>query len=251
MYKYQKYALNASRYNLNNARASAAYSAANFYNDLAAATALGSYKTSRRASSRPTASPPAPRHLTPAMRRQLAGQARSQMIPRDKLIDSSGRVLWPTERPDVPSNLAQGPRPTWTRRSATASDDLPRTGGPRSATWSTPRTSSATTARKALDHLKSDQPAEANGLATFLASLDYALTTMGDGHRPVGADHTTPRQRTEDRRRGPQGQPQVRPRDRPNPRARSPTTRRSSGGDILKNSTKPASGRTALDKRSA
>jgi len=43
-----------------------------------------------------------------------------------------------------------------------------------------------------MDHLK-DKPAEASGLATFLGSLDYALTTMGDGGtRVIAPDRTKP-----------------------------------------------------------
>jgi len=190
MYKYQKYALNASRYNLNNARASAAYSAANFYNDLAAATASQYYKTTTGI--KPYYSLATGRsNLTPAMRHQMGVQARAEMIPRDKLIDENGRVLWPRSAPASPSDLAKA-RSETDAAVGTVAGEFSKDGRASVHDVVNAQEKLRDYGTKALDHLKSDNPAEANGLATFLTSLDYALTTMGNATRPVGPDRTTP-----------------------------------------------------------
>jgi len=230
MYKYQKYKLNASRYNLNNARATAAYSAANFYNDLAAATAAGSYKTSTGI--KPSYSiTTGNSRLTPAMRHQMAVQARAQMIPKDKLIDSSGRVLWPSSAPMSPSYLAKA-RADVDSSVAKAAADHSKTGRATVRDVVDAQDKLRSYGTQALDHLKSDNPAEATGLASFLASLDYALTTMGDGARPVGGDHTRPDN-------APKTGGDVLKESLTPSRSQPASDAPKSGGEILKDSTKP------------
>jgi len=236
--RYQRGALLSSRYNLNNARASAAYSAANFYNDLAAATAMSSYKTS-------TGIKPyynintGSHHMAGAIRRHDAAAARAQMIPREQLVDDQGQVKWPPTAPNSPSDVGKA-RSDADAAVATVAGEFHKDGRAAVSDVIAAQDRVRDYASKAMDHLKG-QPAEASGLVTFLASLDYALTTMGDGHRATGPTAVRPDNAPKSggdvlkdtiERDTPKGEPGTR-----RPDADSPAGPKS-GGDVLKDTVK-------------
>ncbi len=241
MIKSQRYGLNASRYNLNNARATKAYAAANFYNDLAAATVASSYKTSTGI--KPTYSiSTGGAKLSPQVRQEMAAHARAEMIPREKLIDKNGHVLWPESMPTSSPEMAREKADVDAAVGVVA-HEYATDGRASVRDVATAQEKLRDFGTKAIKELRSDKPAEAAGMAAFLGSLEYAMTTMADSVRTIAADHTRPD--NSPKTGGDVLKDTLKPdkTDDANKQPAKPDTAPKTGGDVLKDGLKRESSR--------
>jgi hypothetical protein len=178
----QEYALNESRFNMMNAQAAMAYQAANLYQQQAMGEAENRYRQAKTLQ---------PRYqiATGATRFDRRHHASLQLIPRDKLLDSEGKVQWPVTTPSG-QNLSE---------SRQAVDDAIQKAALEARDHGRASVRSVVAARdaladfsgSALERLRSDSPTDAAIFQVFLQSLDHTLYTMAEGGAAAAHTGTT------------------------------------------------------------
>lgn len=170
MARAQQSALLASRFNLMNAQTAQAYQAANLYRQQALGIAAEMYRQNKLyqpyygvATGRPGV----------ARRRGTVA-----VIPRDRLIDASGKVLWPASTPSGAKLNAA--RQEADDAIAKVFQEQKENGRASVRSVVAAREKLAAFAGTALERLRADSPADAAGLEVFLYSLDRALVAMAN-----------------------------------------------------------------------
>jgi len=195
--KENEYALMASQRNLQNARAMQAYQSANLMQQKAMAAAMANREqmTGNGAGYEPrynvaTASTrPYPRQLAARGRNRARGTP--DLLPREKVLDTDGRILWPTSLPRDPDlgSMRQGVDTAFhdvvddfrkrnrgsVRETVNARDKLYAFGN---------------LAEQKLQEEKRD--ADIPEFQVFLASLDRALVSMANAAPKAATARTTP-----------------------------------------------------------
>ncbi len=173
----QRAALNASRYNLQNAEAAEAYQAANLYRQKALDEAQERYQGAKVIE---------PRYSIGENQADEAQRGRSiALLPREKVMDREGKVLWPASTPsgqtlnEIRNQVdgavqaavqeTQGNQRPSVRSIVAARDEVENFAVP------------------ALERLRSESPADAAGLEVFLQSLDHHLANLGTPGTPTVA----------------------------------------------------------------
>ena len=169
--------MNGNRFNYNSGANNPAFQAASFYGPIALATAATNYRstTAMRPRYRLTDNGMAPirdKSATPATSR------RGELLPRDRVIDPSGHVLWPEAAPSAPAAVADA-RKAVDEAVASAVDEANR--------LKRANVREVVDARnKVNDYMKAAAKADAipkndaeRTLDRFAASLDRALTGLG------------------------------------------------------------------------
>lgn len=168
----QQYALNESRFNMMNAEAAMAYQAANLYQQRAVGEAESRYRQAKTLQ---------PRYqiATGATRFDRRHHGALQLIPREKLLDSNGRVQWPGSTPSGQrlSELRQAVDDAIQKVAQEAKDH----GRASVRSVVAARNALAEFSGSALERLRSDSPTDAASFQAFLQSLDHTLYTMAEG----------------------------------------------------------------------
>ena len=173
--KQQQYALNDSRYNVENAQATQAYAAANFYQQQAIATAMENAR--QTAAMRPKYDPTTG---SPAMAPQPTPG--HPTVPLDRLIDEKGQVIWPAF---APRNDARGAADSAYQ---VAAQEYRQRGRASVAAALDAREKLYAYGRPALAKVRREQPPAGEPFKDFLNNLDVSLDLMADPPAKPAAD---------------------------------------------------------------
>ncbi|MDB5349390.1 MAG: hypothetical protein JWN86_637 [Planctomycetota bacterium] len=165
LYRQQQYAMNASRYNLQNAQATKAYQEANFFQQQAIATAMNNAQQAPAVREQFNVRSAAPRSRSRAPRQ-------TSTVPLDQLITKDGAVLWPQSSPVDPS------RERVDTAIAAIAKQYQDDGKATVQSVNEARNALSAYGHPALTEVRKERPQSAAVFKSFLNNLDVSLAGM-------------------------------------------------------------------------